>query len=49
MILKDGGTEVVFSAPVQNQCVHQWCSMTGVAVTDIALKIHKKRQEERRA
>lgn len=49
MIIKDGGTEVVFSAQVQNWCVHQRCSMTGVAVTDIALRINEKSQKVRRA
>lgn len=48
IILKGGGTEVVFSAWVQNQCVPQWCSMTDVAVTDIADRIHGKRKKMRR-
>lgn len=42
IILKGGGTEVVFSAWVKNHCVPQWCSVTGVAVTNTAVEFMRK-------
>lgn len=37
------------SAQLQNQCVPQWCSMTGAAETDVAVGIDQKSHKVRRA
>lgn len=37
------------SGQAQNHCVPKWCSMTGAAVTDVAVGIHQKSHKVRRA